>query len=238
MRLALALVLLPLATGCYATKVMRAPALVPTEPAPGLLVSTIVETIETESQDADAFALAQTVANLANNAELDQFGGTVEPEVTAWLATQGVAQTTDKDRLMVGKSTDWAQVANDFTILSGTWVDPDGLGLRVATDTLFSGATFRSMAQKLDGPEGRELYTYTTVSIYPRHLWLVVGVPRVRVSVLVHDENGNTLLRAKAWGKGKQLPFFVDRSPESLGKGFAEAMAKFEDAEVEVLEVK
>lgn len=229
---------LPLLVGCYATKVVRAPTLAPTEPVPGLMVSTIVETMANDDSNDGVMAVAQTVVDVANNAELDAFGAAVQPAVTGWLATQGVAQADDKERLMVGKKTDWAAVANDFTVLSGTWVDPDGLGVRVGTDTLFAGATFKKMAEKLAGPEPRETYTYTTVTVVPQHEWIFVGVPRVRVSVVVHDAEGNPLLRAHAWGVGQRTAFIVDRSTASLQKGFDEAMAKLAAAEIETLEAR
>jgi hypothetical protein len=63
--------------------------------------------------------------------------------------------------------------------------------------------------------------------------WLVVGTPRVRVSVIVHDRDGKELLRARAWGVGRRTAFIPDRSPASLEKGFTEAMAKLAVAEIE-----
>lgn len=232
MRLALAV--LPLLVGCYATKVMRVEALVPTESVPALMVSTIVETTENDTANEGTLGLAQVVLDLKNNVDLDTFGVTVQPAVTTWLTTQGIGAHADKDRVMVDKKTDWAAVLNEFTVLSGTWVDPTGLPLRVATDTLFAGATFRKVAEGLDGPEAREAYTYTTVTVVPQHEWLFVGVPRV----LVHDQDGNPLVRASAWGKGNKTAFIVDRSPESLERAFAEAMGKIAVAEVEALPVK
>lgn len=230
------LLLAPLLVGCYATKVVRAPTLAPDAPVPGLMVSTIVETSDSNTENDGVVGLVQAATDLANNAELETFGVGVEPAVTTWLATQGVAQTADKDRVMTGKQTDWGAVANDFTVLSGTWVDPDGLGLRVATDTLFAGGTMKAVAERVAGPDGREVYAYTTVTVVPLTEWLVVGVPRVRVSVVVHDREGTTLLRARAWGVGQRTAFVVDRSPTSLQKGFEEAMAKLAEAEVEPLQ--
>ena len=227
------LLLSPLLTACYATKVVRAPSLAPDAPVPGLMVSTLLETDSGNDQDDGALELVQAAVALSNNAELDVFGAEIEPAVTAWLTTQGVAQTTDKARLMDGRATDWGAVANDFTVLSGTWVDPDGLGLRIASNTLFAGGTMRAVAERLRGPDGREVYVYTTVTVLPLKEWLVVGVPRVRVSVIVHDVDGNELLRARAWGVGRRTPLVVDRSPESLRLGFEEAMAKLAEAEVE-----
>jgi hypothetical protein len=157
-----ALALLPLLTGCYATKVLRAESLVPTEPVPGLMVSTIVETAQNDTSGGGTIGLAQAIVDVKNNSELETFGATVEPAVTSWLSTQGVQQRTDKERVMADKKTDWAAVANDFTVLSGTWVEPRGLGLRVATDMIFMGGTFKKMAATLDGPDAREAYTYTT----------------------------------------------------------------------------
>jgi hypothetical protein len=197
------------------------------------MVSTIVETSESNTENTGAVGLVQAAVSLANNAELDEFGDAVEPAVTSWLATQGVAQAADKARVMDDRKVDWGAVANDFTVLSGTWVDPDGLGLRVATDTLFAGATMKSVAERLAGTDAREVYTYTTVTVLPLTEWLVVGVPRVRVSVVVHDREGNPLLRARSWGVGKRTAFVVDRSPRSLQKGFDEAMAKLAEAEIE-----
>lgn len=226
-------VLLSSLTGCYATKVVRSTNLVPDAPVPGLMVSTIIETSESNSSGGGAVGLAQAVVALANNGELDKFGTTVEPAVTTWLGTQGVAQKTDKARVMGDKATDWGKVANDFTVLSGTWVDPDGLALRVATDTLFAGGTLKAMGAKLGTGEAGEAFVYTTVTVVPLTEWFVVGTPRVRVSVIAHDVEGNELLRARAWGVGKRTAFVVDRSPESLQKGFDEAIAKLAAAEVE-----
>lgn len=213
--------------------------MMPDQPVPGLMVSTIVETVSSHNdEDTSALAVTQAVFDVKNNTQLDEFGATVEPAVSTWLATQGVIQHSDKARVMEGKKIDWAESANAMTVVSGTWVDPRGLALRVATDSLFKGATFNKMAEKLDGPEAKEDYVYTTMSVYPQHEWLVVGFPRVRVSVMVHDEAGNTVLRASAWGKGKKAAFVVNRSPESLQKGFAEAMEKLQAAEVQPLEAK
>ncbi len=115
--------------------------------------------------------------------------------MSAWLASQGVTQTTDKSRVMGEETTDWGAVANDFTVLSGTWVDPDGLALRVATDTLFAGGTLKRMGAVLGGSVPNEAYVYTTVTVLPLTEWLVVGTPRVRVSVIAHDREGVELLR-------------------------------------------
>ncbi len=229
------LVLAPVFLACYATKVLRAPSLMPEEPVSALMVSTIVETQQQENSDSLVGAI-QTGVDLANNAELDMFGGTVEPALTTWLTTMGVNQAADKTRLMTGKDTDWAAVANDFTVLSGTWVDPDGLGMRIATDTLFGEGPMRTLAERVGAKDPRELYSYTTVTVVPMHEWLFVGVPRVRVSVVVHDRDGKPVLRARAWGVGQRTAFFIDRSPDSLGKGFAEAMANLAEAEIEPLD--
>jgi hypothetical protein len=221
-----------LLTGCYATRVVRAPDLLPDAPAPGLMVSTIVETVS-KSNSSSVMGAVGAVATLVDNGQLDKFGATVEPGVTGWLATQGVSQREDKARLMVGKNTDWASVANDFTVLSGTWVDPDGLGVRVATDTPFAAGTLKTMGTQLAGADPKETFVYTTVTLVPNVEWLVVGMPRVRVSVIVHDRDGKELLRARAWGVGRRTAFIPDRSPASLEKGFTEAMAKLAVAEIE-----
>lgn len=227
------LLLLPLLVGCYGTKVVRGPGLSPDAPVPGLMVSTILETAGSNVEEGGAVGLIQAGVDIANNAQLDNFGEAIEPAVTGWLATHGVAQTADKARLMTGKETDWAEVANDFTVLSGTWVDPDGLALRIATDTIFAGGTMRALAERVGTSDPRELFAYTTVTVHPLKEWLFVGVPRVRVSVVVHDKDGTTLLKARAWGVGKRTAFVVDRSPKSLQKGFDEAMAKLAESEVE-----
>ncbi len=231
-------VILSSLTGCYATKVVRSTDLAPDAAAPGLMVSTIVETYQSNSSGGGTTGLVQAIVDVANNSELASFGETVQPEVSAWLTTQGVAQTSDKDRVMGDKATDWGKVANDFTVLSGTWVDPDGLALRVATDTLFSAGTFKDVGSRLAGTDPKETYVYTTVTVVPLTEWLVVGTPRVRVSVVAHDRDGKELLRARAWGVGKRTAFVVDRSPASLTRGFQEAMAKLASAEVEASAAK
>ncbi len=219
--------LAPLLVGCYATKVVRAPSVSPEAAVPALMVSTIVET-QVSNQDE---GLIGTAVALADNDELATFGERVEPAVRDWLTSQGVEQGADKDRLMAGRGTDWARVANDFTVFSGTWVDPDGLGVRLATDTLFAGGTLRAMGAQLGGADGREIFTYTTVTVVPLHEWIVLGVPRVRLSVIAHDREGNEVLRAQAWGVGRRTAFIVDRSPTSLQKGFDEALAKLAAAQ-------
>lgn len=231
------LALLPLLVACHSTKILRSPTLVPESPLPALQVSTIIETTS-YNDDEGAVAVTQAVFDVVNNTQLDEFGATVRPTLEPWIQAQGLRAATDKERVMVGKSTDWAEVANSFTVLSGSWVDPEGLALRVATDTLFKGGTYKKMAEKLDGPEEKEAFVYTTLSVVKSRRWLVVGVPWVRVSVIAHDQDGQELLRARAWGRGKSAAFVANTSPESLKKALDEAIVQLKEGEVVVLEPK
>ncbi len=61
----------PLLAGCYATKVVRSTDLKADAPAPGLMVSTIIETSVPNTSNGGTLGVLEGVLALVNNAELD-----------------------------------------------------------------------------------------------------------------------------------------------------------------------
>jgi hypothetical protein len=59
--------------------------------------------------------------------------------------------------------------------------------------------------------------------------------PLVRVSVLVADDTGREVLRARAWGAGSRTAFLIDRSEGNLAQALSRALERLEAAEVQPL---
>jgi hypothetical protein len=224
-----------LLSGCMTTKVLRATDL-PNEPAlPTVMVSGMVELANPQSQ-AETLNVVDVVASVANNTRVDEFGATVQGKLARWLAKQGLAVSTDAQRVKALQTVDWGEAANALTVLTGTWVNPEGATMRVAHNTLFRGYTLTKVAEKLGTPSTPEGYLFTVVTVFEDTEWLVLRRPLLRVSVIVADQNGREVLRARGWGSGRTTPLVVDRTETNLGTALDEAIRKLEAAEVKPLD--
>ncbi len=215
--------LLPLLSlvACMSTKAWRVADL-PTEPTmPALMVSGLVET---QQQAAESPSVLNVVAAAAGNLQVDEFGATVSGKLAPWLGKQGFTIVEDADRAKSLQKVDWGEAANALSVLSGVWVDPDGAAMRVAGDTLFRGGTLTKVATKLDTGASPEAYLFTVVTVMEDPEWLFFRRPIVKLSVIVADEKGREVLRARAYGHGKTTPLVTDRTNANLSIALDEAL--------------
>ena len=223
-----------LLSGCMTTKVLRATDLATDPPLPTVAVAGMVELANLQAK-ADNVSLVDAVATVANNTRVDEFGATVRGKLSPFLAKQGLAIATDPARAKSLQTVDWGEAANALSVLTGTWVDPEGATMRVGGDTLFRGYTLTKVAEKLATPSTPEGFLFTVVTVYEDTEWLVLRRPLVRVSVVVADQNGREVLRARGWGSGRRTALVVDRTEANLGTALDEAVRKLEAAEVKPL---
>lgn len=223
-------------TGCMTTKVRRAPDW-PTEPAvPTLMVSGTVErSLVTQANATTGGAAADGLAAVLGNLQVDDFGASVATALTPWLARNGFALTTDPPRARSLQSVQWGDAANTVTVLTGMWVDPKGTALRIGGDSLFRGSTLRRVAETLDTPAAPEGYAFTVVTVYDDAEWMLFRRPLVRVSVIVADDAGREVLRARAWGAGDRTLFVIDRTEGNLAHALGQAVGRLEAANVKPL---
>jgi hypothetical protein len=223
-------------TACMTTKVRRAPDW-PTEPAvPTLMVAGTVEHAAPTNANASAGgAVLDGMATVFGNLDVDAFGATVASALTPWLARNGVALTMDPPRARSLQSVQWGDAANAVTVLTGMWVDPNGAAMRVGGDTLFRGFTLRRVGETLNTPAAPEGFAFTVVTVYDDTEWLMFRRPLVRVSVLVADDTGREVLRARAWGAGSRTAFLIDRSEGNLAQALSRALERLKAAEVQPL---
>ena len=215
--------LLPLLSlvACMSTKAWRAPDVPTTPTTPALMVSGLVETRQEAAQNP---GVATMVAAAAGNLQMDEFGATVRGKLAPWLAKQGFTIAPDADRAKSLQKVDWGEAANALSVLSGVWVDPDGAAMRVAGDTLFRGGTLEKVAAKLDTGASPEAYLFTVVTVTEDPEWLFFRRPIVKLSVIVADEKGREVLRARAYGRGKTTPLVTDRTNANLSIALDEAL--------------
>ncbi len=224
-----------LLSGCMTTKVLRATDL-PNEPAlPTVMVAGMVELANPQTQ-AETLSVVDVVASVANNTRVDEFGRSVRAKLSPWLAKQGLAIATDAPRVKALQSVDWGEAANALTVLSGTWIDPEGTALRVGTNSLFRSYSLRRVAERLGTPDKPEGYLFTVLSVFEDTEWIFFRRPLLRVSVIVADQNGREVLRARGWGSGRTTPIVVDRTETNLAVALDEAVRKLEAAEVKPLD--
>lgn len=225
--------LLLILTGCMKSYVKQSPGLDAASLQPTLLVNASVSVI----QDEDA-GVAGAVVGATQNKMLPDFGASVMEQVPGILAENGFELIIDGARIESGAKADMTEFTNKMTMLSGTWTHPDAMTLPLMVNTLNRRGASSRVAEALDDPDAVDTYTYVVVNIHDAKKYMVMQAPLVELSVLVVDESGEDLLRARAYGMGELSPFVSNRHPDNLNVALDAALVALSEVEVEVVAQK
>ena len=169
---------------------------------------------------------------------LPDFGASVMEQVPGILAENGFELIIDGARIESGAKADMTEFTNKMTMLSGTWTHPDAMTLPLMVNTLNRRGASSRVAEALDDPDAVDTYTYVVVNIHDAKKYMVMQAPLVELSVLVVDESGEDLLRARAYGMGELSPFVSNRHPDNLNVALDAALVALSEVEVEVVAQK
>ena len=97
----------------------------------------------------------------------------------------------------------------------------------------FRESIYASLAENLHEGPGPEGYLYIVGTVHQRGIFR--PYPKLAVTFVVHDEQGEELLVAQGVGKGNRSFMVLDRSPENLATALSEALGALGEAEVKAL---
>ena len=226
--------LLLVLTGCMKSYVKQSPGLDAQNLRPALLVNASVSVVH---DDNDA-GVAGAVVGATQNKMLPEFGAAVMEQVPGLLADNGFELVVDGERVEAGAKADMTEFTNKMTVLSGTWTHEDAMTLPLMVNTPNRRRASARVAETLDDPDAEDAYAYVVVNIHDKQKYMVMKAPVVELSVLVVDEAGEDLLRARAYGMGELSAFVPNRHPDNLQVALDAALADLAQTEVEVVSSK
>ena len=219
-RLALMTMIAVWSTGCLKTYVKRSSSLSPDASLPTLVVHAGTHVHQANSsEDTDVAVLVGAL----QNTQLDTFGESLLDRSTPFLSAQGVELVVDPERAKSHRSRDLGELGNRMTVVTGGWTDPRGSVMPILPRMPFRDAYSAKMAELLhvEG-SGREGYLYLVATIYQRGLLL--PYPKLALSFVVHDDQGQQLLLAQGVGQGRRSILISNRSPENLFQALDQAL--------------
>ncbi|MCB9745416.1 MAG: hypothetical protein H6741_33395 [Alphaproteobacteria bacterium] len=200
-----------LLSGCMSTKVWQDVDLDPAASRPALMVNASVHVAQDEDD-----SLAGAVMDIVQNKTLPEVGQALPDKLNTALGAYGMNLVVDGQRVKRSSNADFTEFTNDFTVLSGAYSHPEGTTMPLTWATLNRRRVGERMAASLDEPEVEDLYVYADVTIYEISRLFIMKETVVLLSLLVLDEQGEDVLRARAYGSAGMKPFVADRSPEKV----------------------
>lgn len=225
--------LLLVLTGCMKSYVKQSDGLDSESLRPALLVNMSVTVV----QDDDA-GVAGAVVGATQNKMLPEFGASVMEQVPGLLAENGFELVVDGPRVKDGAKVDMTEFTNKMTMLSGAWTHDDAITMPLMVNTPNRRRASAKLAEGLDNPDVDDAYAYVVVNIHDKKKYMVMRAPVVELSVLVVDEAGEDLLRARAYGMGDMSAFVTNRHPDNLNAALDDALANLAEVPVEVVAAK
>ncbi|MCB9744355.1 MAG: hypothetical protein H6740_17285 [Alphaproteobacteria bacterium] len=198
-------------SGCMSTKVWQDVDVDVNAARPALMVNASIHVAEDEDD-----SLAGAVMDIVQNKTLPEVGAQLPDKVRGALAPYGFDLIVDGPRVKRSQNLDMTEFTNDFTVLSGAWSHPEGTTMPLTWATLNRKRVAARIAESIDDPEVQDAYVYVDVTVYEWTRFLVMKQTVVGLSLLVVDEQGEDLLRARAYGDAGMKPLVADRSPEKV----------------------
>lgn len=207
-------------TGCYKSWVELNPAVSIPEARPALLVSASIVVNHGEDQ-----GLAGEMVAANDNHELAEVGPLVATEVGNWLAPRGFNLVIDEERAKSVQNIELGELLDAVAVLSGTWFDPRASTRALDNRTLNRRSYVQRLAEKLDDPAVEEAYVFIMATVAVKSPGFVMKRPALDLSVLVTDERGEDLVRARGWGFGDKDAMVMRTDAENLTVALNDAIA-------------